>query len=146
MNTWVVIGFVIVCVVLETFAEISLNKWAQKTTDGRNKTWMMAVGIVLYIGIAVTYAFALKNGTVTVANAWWQCLGLIVITLVGIYLFHDKPTIGQWIGIIVVAVGTILLLSGSPEFKSSGNTSAWFQEWSPVQKKKINNVATHEPT
>lgn len=136
INTWVVVGFVCVCVALETLAEITLNHWADKTTNHRNKSWMMAVGIALYIGIAVAYAFALKNGSVTVANAWWQCLSLVIITGVGIYLFRDRPTIGQWVGIGVVALGTILLLSGSPELKGSGNTSAWFREWSPLGSEK----------
>ncbi len=137
MNTWIVIGFVCVCVLLETLAEIFLNKWAKPTfranTDG--KAWMMVLGIVLYVGIAVAYAFALKHGSVTVANAWWQCLSLIVITIVGIYMFRNRPTIGQWCGICLVFFGTIMLLAGSPEFKGASNTSSvWFKEWSPYMK------------
>jgi multidrug transporter EmrE-like cation transporter len=130
MNTWIVIGFVCVCVLLETVAEIVLNKWAKPKFGGGNS--LMVIGIACYVGIAVAYAHGLSHGSVTVANAWWQCLSLIVITVVGITMFRNRPTIGQWCGISIVAFGTVLLLAGSPELKGA-STSAWFKEWSPIK-------------
>lgn len=132
MNTWAVIGFVCVCVLLETLAEIVLNKWAKPGSTNGGKAWMMAVGITFYIGIAVVYGFGLKYGSVTIANAWWQCLSLVTITLVGVYMFHNKPTIGQWCGVCVLFAGTLLLLAGSPEFKRTSSDTIWFKKWSPI--------------
>lgn len=124
-NTWAVLKLVSVCVVLELLAEIALNVRAKADTP---PPWMpswalLALGILLYVAIAITYGESLRYGEVTVANAMWQCLALFIITIVGVFMFGDRPSVGQWVGLSIAAAGFVIMLSGSKEL---GNGS-WFQ-------------------
>jgi drug/metabolite transporter (DMT)-like permease len=123
-NTWIVLKLVSVCVVLELLAEIALNVRAKADTPPWMPGWtLLALGILLYVAVAVVYGESLRYGEVTISNAMWQCLALLIVTIVGVFLFKDRPSVGQWVGLGIVTAGFVIVLSGSKEL---GNSS-WFR-------------------
>lgn len=99
---WILIGILIF---LEIFAELSLKKWAEN-----NGYAYLIGGIVLYSLIAVGFGFALKNSDkLTIANSVWQLSALIVISLVGIFIYKDKLTVIQIIGLCMGVIAIILM-------------------------------------
>ena len=126
-NIYWVIGLVVGCVVLELVAEYALNTWAKSTPQNAPQNrWWLGGGIALYIAIAIVYGWSLMYGQVTIANAMWQCLALVFITIIGVAVFKDRPTLGQWVGLGIATVGFIVLVSGSKEFGSKTRRQAWF--------------------
>ena len=125
MNTGWVFGSVLVCVVLEILAEVVLNIWAKPTEASQNipRGLFLVSGLVLYCLIGLVYGNALKHGEVTLANAMWQCLALLTVTTVGVSVFGDRPSTGQWAGIGIAALGFVVMLSGSKEL----GTGKWFR-------------------
>ncbi|MBD52925.1 MAG: hypothetical protein CL450_06480 [Acidimicrobiaceae bacterium] len=125
MNTGWVFGLVLVCVVLEILAEVVLNIWAKPTEASQNipRGLFLVSGLVLYCLIGLVYGNALKHGEVTLANAMWQCLALLTVTAVGVSVFGDRPSTGQWAGIGIAALGFVVMLSGSKEL----GTGKWFR-------------------
>lgn len=125
MNTGWVFGLVLVCVVLEILAEVVLNIWAKPTEASQNipRGLFLVSGLVLYCLIGLVYGNALKHGEVTLANAMWQCLALLTVTAVGVSVFGDQPSTGQWAGIGIAALGFVVMLSGSKEL----GTGKWFR-------------------
>lgn len=116
---------VLVCVVLEILAEVVLNIWAKPTEASQNipRGLFLVSGLVLYCLIGLVYGNALKHGEVTLANAMWQCLALLTVTAVGVSVFGDRPSTGQWAGIGIAALGFVVMLSGSKEL----GTGKWFR-------------------
>lgn len=124
-NTWIAVGLVSLAMALEAGAEVSLATWAQKNPA----MGLFALGIFLYAVIGAVYGYSLKYASITIANTLWQLFSIVVVGLIGVFAFKDRPTVGQWTGIGFAAVGAGLILSGSPEL---GEGRGWFREWSPV--------------
>ena len=121
VNIPVVLGFLLGCVALEVAGSFCLNQWALRKAA---KPWLFAmIGVVCYACIALLYGASLKHGSLSMNNALWQSVALIIVTLVGIGFFKDRLTLGQWVGVSIVSVGFIVLLSGSENF----GTSNWFR-------------------
>lgn len=122
----IAILLLVACAVIEVGAEVALASWAQK---GKS-LWFLVLGILCYTVIGGVYGQALRFSTITVGNSLWQCFSLVSIAVIGVLFFGDRPTVGQWAGIGVTAVGTILLLSGDPTIPNA--TGTWYRPWSPI--------------
>lgn len=126
-STWAIVGLVLVCVFLEIVGEITLKWW---TIDA---TWYyMLFGILSYLCIAVVYGFALKQGSLVVANGLWQIFALIIISVIGVIMFKESLTVGQWFGLTVALIGMIVFFTGLPELADKTSTG-WFASW-PLRK------------
>ena len=125
-NTWIAVGLVSLAMALEAGAEVSLATWAQKNPV----VGLFVLGIVLYAIIGAVYGYSLKYASITIANTLWQLFSIVVVGLIGVVAFKDKPTVGQWTGLGCAAVGAALILSGSPEL---GEGKGWYREWSPLK-------------
>lgn len=124
-NTWIAVGLVALAMALEAGAEVSLAIWAQKNPA----VGLFVLGIFLYAVIGAVYGYSLKFASITIANTLWQLFSIIVVGLIGILAFKDRPTIGQWTGLGFATIGAAFILSGSPEL---GEGQGWYREWSPV--------------
>tara|TARA_Y100001970_G_scaffold150071_1_gene184027 strand:+ start:109 stop:501 length:393 start_codon:yes stop_codon:yes gene_type:complete len=124
-NTWIAVGLVALAMALEAGAEVSLATWAQKNPA----VGLFVLGIFLYAVIGAVYGYSLKFASITIANTLWQLFSIIVVSLIGILAFQDKPTVGQWAGLGFSVIGAGIMLSGSPEL---GEGKGWYREWSPV--------------
>ncbi len=65
--------------------------------------------------VAIFFAFlmrALNGRKLSIINAVWQILGLIIITVLGIIIFKDKLNVYQWVGLTLTIISLLLILVG----------------------------------
>ena len=88
-------------IILEVAGTISM-----KLSEGFTKTGYSIALFILYILSFTALTIALKEMDVSMAYAIWAGVGTALITLVGIYYFHEPATamkIGS-IGLIIIGV------------------------------------------
>ena len=121
--TWAIIALVLLCVVLEIIGEITLKWWTI------NSTWYYLLGGILsYILIAIVYGYALKQGSLIVANGLWQIFALVIISIIGVVMFRESLTLGQWFGLTLALVGMVVFFTGLPEM-ANARADGWFSQW-----------------
>lgn len=82
---------------------------AMKWSNGLTNTWATIVMFICY-GVSFTsLAMALKGIDVSIAYAIWSGLGIVCITLIGLFLFHEMMSFKKIIGIAFVIIGVVLL-------------------------------------
>jgi len=72
---------------------------------------------LLFLGLTVTlfgsagYVFArsLKYEGMAITNVLWIAFSIIVVTIVGYFLFKEEISVIQFVGIAVIMVGLILI-------------------------------------
>lgn len=107
MNVWLVLAG---CIALEIVATSLL-----KASEGFSRPWFGMASIACYSGCFWLLSAVLTRLPVGVAYAVWSGVGIVGITLVGVFLFRQSLTLTQmgFIGLILVgAVG--LQLSTRP--------------------------------
>lgn len=65
--------------------------------------------------IAVSYYFmgmAVKKISISVAYAMWEALGIVLISLVGFFIFEEALSLYQRLGILFSVVGIVLINFG----------------------------------
>lgn len=107
MQSWLLLGLAIVLEVAGTACI--------KLSDGFTQVLPAAGVVVFYLSSTVFLAVAVKHIDVSVAYAVWAGLGIVLITVIGVFSFNEPLT---WlrvtcIGLIVVGV-VGLNLSGTP--------------------------------
>lgn len=93
-------------VFLESIAEYELKEASIVTTSYQK---FLFLGILLYGLVAFffyMYLFHVKN--LAIANAIWNGGNMILITLVSVLFFHERLTMIQYIGLILIAIGLVL--------------------------------------
>ena len=92
-------------VFLEAIAEYELKTASIMKTRNAH----LYLGIFFYSLVAIffyLYLFHVKN--LAIANAIWNGGNMILITLVSVLFFHDKLSMVQYIGLIMIAIGLVL--------------------------------------
>jgi len=59
----------------------------------------------LYLLLLKTYEFT----TIGKAEVYWDALSAIIVPIIGIYAFNNQLSFLNWVGIILVIIGTFLL-------------------------------------
>lgn len=73
--------------------------------QGNTLGWLLAVGVLAAIGQwCLTRAYS-RGATLVVANL--QYLGLVFSALMGVWLFHDKLSLINWLGIATIILSSI---------------------------------------
>ncbi|WP_033383306.1 QacE family quaternary ammonium compound efflux SMR transporter [Anoxybacillus sp. ST70] len=82
---------------------------AMKWSNGLTNTWATIVMFICY-GVSFTsLSMALKGIDVSIAYAMWSGLGIVCITFIGLFLFHEMLNFKKIIGVAFVIIGVILL-------------------------------------
>ena len=95
-----------VVVIAETLAQTSLE--ASISLKERS-TLMLVLGILGYVVVAFTYRFVLKDAPMGIANAVWNVATGLSVCAVGYFVFGEKLTRKQLLGILLAIVGSALL-------------------------------------
>ena len=102
-----VIIFIIILVLLECFAQYCLQKNVEYKTDF---TIFLVLGIISYSVIAYIYYKILSSGEkLANANIYWNVSSIAIITLMGVFLFRQKITVKEIIGILVAIIGVVIV-------------------------------------
>ena len=96
--------FLLVAIVSEVIATSAL-----KSSEGFSRFWPSAVVVVGY-GIAFyCLALTLRVIPMGVVYAIWSGIGIVLITLVGWFLFDQKLDLPAIVGIGLVATGVVVM-------------------------------------
>ena len=82
---------------------------ALKASEGFSK---LTPSIIVVIGYGTAFYFlslTLKTIPVGIAYAMWSGVGVLLITLVGLFVFGQKVDLAGWIGIFLIATGVVVL-------------------------------------
>ena len=107
-NIWYLYFFIVV--IFEILAIWLLTEWSSK-----NKLYLIILGVLSYIIVAISFAFLMKSlsgSKLAIVNAIWQVVGLITVTLLGLIVFKDKLNVYQWVGFSLAMISLILLSVG----------------------------------
>lgn len=86
-----------------------------KYTEGFTKLWPSLITIVSYGICFYCFAKALEHINLSFAYAVWSGLGIVVSTLVSVFLFKEGVTPAGVFGILLILAGVVILnLFGSP--------------------------------
>lgn len=101
MNKWFLLG---IAIVAETIATSSL-----KASEGFTRLWP-SVLVVLGYGLAFYFlSLTLRVIPVGVAYAVWSGVGIVLVTLIGWFLFGQKLDMPALIGIAFIMAGVIIM-------------------------------------
>lgn len=86
-----------------------------KYTEGFTKLWPSVITILSYGICFYSFARALEHINLSIAYAVWSGLGIVVATLVSVFLFKQAVTPAGVAGIILILIGVVILnLFGTP--------------------------------
>ncbi len=105
MTGWVYLG---IAIVLEVIATTML-----KLSDGLARWHWAALSILFYAICFLALAPALKTIPVGVAYAIWSGVGIIAISVLGVYLFGQRLTPVQMAFMAMIIIGAVGLRASS---------------------------------
>lgn len=86
-----------------------------KYTEGFTKLWPSVVTILSYSICFYCFSKALLHINLSIAYAVWSGLGIVVATLISVFLFKQDITPFGIVGIVLILIGVVILnLFGTP--------------------------------
>tara|TARA_Y100001972_G_C7621877_1_gene311906 strand:+ start:316 stop:660 length:345 start_codon:yes stop_codon:yes gene_type:complete len=105
MNNIIFLYFAII-VISEIVAIWLLTEWSKN-----EKIYLIILGILSYVIVGIFFALLMRDSSdnrLAMINAFWQVIGLIAITVLGIYLYNEKLNTLEWIGLALTLIAVIL--------------------------------------
>jgi small multidrug resistance pump len=99
MSSWILLTLAILFEVAGTTC--------MKLSNGLTRPWFIVGIVVFYVASFVGLALALKRLDVSVTYAIWAGLGIVLITLVGIFFFNEPMTPWRAVCIALILAGVI---------------------------------------
>ena len=96
--------FLVLAIVCETFATSMLNASRQFT-----KLMPSVCTVVGYCASFYLLSHALKTMPVGVVYAIWSALGIVLVTLVGMLAFGQKPDLPAMLGMALIIAGVCVI-------------------------------------
>lgn len=96
--------YLLLAILFETSATSLL-----KVSDGFSKPLPTIASIILYILSFYCLSSCLKTVPIGIAYAIWSALGIVLVTVVGIFAFKQTPDWAAIIGLSLIIVGVIVL-------------------------------------
>ncbi len=70
---------------------------------------LLALTAVLFGAAGFTFALSLKYEGIAITNVLWIAISVILVTIIGYFIFKEDIALIQIIGIIVITIGLILI-------------------------------------
>ncbi|WP_041638461.1 DMT family transporter [Anoxybacillus flavithermus] len=96
--------YLFVAIIFEVIGTTAM-KWSNGLTNIRGTIVMFVCYGLSFTSLAV----ALKGIDISIAYAIWSGLGIVCITFIGLFLFHEMMSVKKIVGIAFVIVGVVLL-------------------------------------
>lgn len=99
----------ILCVaIFEAFGQSSMALARKSGTT----TWLF-VGIACYCVVAYGLYVAYKWKTVGIVNALWSSISILLMLVIGYFVFEERLKLYQWIGIVMIIIGICITQIGA---------------------------------
>lgn len=82
---------------------------SMKFSDGFTKLVPSVLLLIFYLGSLVFLTLALKRIDVSVAYAVWSGLGIVIISIIGLFYFNEHLSLAKVIAILLIIIGVITL-------------------------------------
>lgn len=82
---------------------------AMKASDGFSRFWPSLVTVVCYAVAFYLLSLTLRVIPMGVAYAIWSGVGITLITLVGVFVFHQRLDTPALIGMGLIAAGVVVM-------------------------------------
>lgn len=105
---YLAIGIVTLIALMELGGISCLKEWSRRKDAG-----FMVGGVLLYIGVALLFAYGLTLGNLATLNAMWQALAIIVVTVIAVAVYKEKLSLWETCGVTMVGIGVVLLGCGT---------------------------------
>lgn len=92
--------YLLLAIIFETSATTLL-----KVSEGFSKLLPTIFSIILYILSFYCLSACLKTVPIGIAYAIWSALGIVLVTVVGIFAFKQTPDWAAIIGILLIIIG-----------------------------------------
>lgn len=96
--------FLLIAILSETIATSALKSSEEFTK--------LVPSIVVVVGYLISFYFlslSLRTIPIGVAYAIWAGLGIVLITLAGIFIFKQVPDLPAVIGLVLILIGVVLI-------------------------------------
>ena len=100
----IALTLIFVAVIIEVGADILLKKWSLD-----NKKILLCIGLGVYLIGTIFWAFSLKYDYLSKAISIFTILNLVIITLVGVFVFKENVSIINKVGIALGMISVILM-------------------------------------
>ncbi len=97
-------GLLFVAILAETFATSSLNASQQFT-----RPLPTLCAVIGYIVSFYTFSHVLKSMPVGIGYAIWCALGIVLISLIGIFYFKQHLDVPAYIGLALIIAGVVVI-------------------------------------
>ncbi len=97
-------GLILLAVLLEVAADVLFKKWSLE-----NKNLLLGLGLFLYFIGTVFWAFSLKHEYLSKAISVFTVLNLILVVLVGVFLFKENLSSLNKLGIALGILSVVLI-------------------------------------
>lgn len=96
--------YLLLAILFETSATTML-----KVSEGFTKPLPTAASVILYILSFYCLSLCLKDIPIGIAYAIWSALGIVLVTLIGIFVFRQTPDWPAIIGLLFIIIGVGIL-------------------------------------
>lgn len=96
--------YLLVAIVFEVIATSSL-----KASEEFTKVIPSIITIVGYALAFYCLSLTLRSIPIGVAYALWSGIGIVLVTLVGIFVYNQKPDLPAVLGLLFIIIGVIII-------------------------------------
>ena len=88
---------------------LDIKNGTTRIADGFTKPLPTVASIILYILSFYFLSICLKDIPIGIAYAIWSALGIVLVTLIGIFAFKQTPDWPAIIGLLLIIIGVGIL-------------------------------------
>ncbi len=90
--------------IFDTAACLAAKFWAV----GKGN-WLFVLSVACFAIAGVFFAYSLKFNPVAIVNVLWVAVSVVFVTLLGVFYFKENISVAQYIGLVLVFVGFVLI-------------------------------------
>lgn len=98
--------YILPIVSIEALGNWSFTKFVQ---EGNIQPWYRLLGYVCYIGVLELFQKSIQIKGLAWTNSAWDGWSNIATGAVALFIFKEKPSLKQFIGMILISVGIFFL-------------------------------------